>query len=137
LHRLDREVSGIVLFAKTSKGASRLSQQIRERRVEKIYHALVEGDPPAEGQLEGVVDGKNARLSFRRIAPHRLEISLETGRKHQIRKQLSELGHPIVGDHRYGAKQPFAGGIALAAVRLRFRHATEDREITVERKAPF
>jgi 23S rRNA pseudouridine1911/1915/1917 synthase len=138
LHRLDREVAGVILFAKTSKGASRLSAQIRERRMEKIYGALVEGQPPDQGELRGTVDGKEARLSYRVIARRPpgaiLEVNLETGRKHQIRIQLSEAGFPIAGDARYGAKTAFeAGGIALVARRLRFAHATDPgREVVVE-----
>jgi 23S rRNA pseudouridine1911/1915/1917 synthase len=154
LHRLDRGVAGVVLFAKTSKGASRLSQQIRDRQLEKVYWAVVEGTPArAEAELEHHHalhgDGatvseqpgpgrKPARLRYRvsrRLGPRSLlEVTLETGRKHQIRLQLAAVGHPVVGDRRYGARTAFPGeGIALVARRLRFRHPTRpDETIAVE-----
>lgn len=152
LHRLDRSVSGVVLFAKTSKGAARLSEQFRERRVEKRYEALVEGHPKdAEARLvdyfveeEGrsrVVEGprsgaKMAALSYRvlerRETATELALDLETGRKHQIRLQLSKLGHPIVGDVRYGARTRLAGpGIALCSIELAFETATNASPVRV------
>jgi 23S rRNA pseudouridine1911/1915/1917 synthase len=155
LHRLDRSVTGVVMLAKTSKGASRLSEQLRERALQKTYWALVQGTPePAEATLThyhaldargasvSAAPGpgrKPARLSYRVLrtfhagpparsgpsaAPVSLvEVDLETGRKHQIRLQLAAIGHPILGDRVYGARQPFApGGIALVAKRVRFAH---------------
>lgn len=152
LHRLDKSVSGVVLFAKTSKGASRLSEQFRQRRVEKRYEALVEGLVAAdEGALvdhfvdedgrsrvvrEPVDGSKRAALAFRVLRRHasvtELSIDLETGRKHQIRLQFATRGHPIVGDARYGArtKAP-AGGIALCSTEISFRTATNDRAVSV------
>ncbi|MCX6764735.1 MAG: RNA pseudouridine synthase [Candidatus Nealsonbacteria bacterium] len=128
LHRLDRNVSGIVLFAKTSKGASRLSEQFRERSVEKIYHAIVLGRPKQKkANLINYLnkdESKNkvaisrekksgfelVELSFETISSNNkyslLKIKLETGKPHQIRAQLSFLGFPILGDKKYGA--PFA-----------------------------
>lgn len=136
VHRLDRPVSGIVVFGKTSKGASRLSEQFRARSVRKIYRALVEGIPANEAALlEGQVDGKSARLQYRVLSAvagyAELEVELLTGRKHQIRRQLSEMGHPICGDGRYGARH--AGSeIALVAKRLEFDHPTREERIVVE-----
>jgi 23S rRNA pseudouridine1911/1915/1917 synthase len=148
LHRLDKPVSGVVLFAKTSKAAGRLSEQIRAREVEKTYHALVEGNPAeatrqlvhylgsdgAQGVAVSLTPGlelKRAVLSYRKIggdATHALlAVDLETGRKHQIRAQLAAIGHPIAGDAKYGSreKSPLdSGGIALVAERLRFQHPT-------------
>lgn len=152
VHRLDRPVAGIVVFAKTSKAAARLSAQIRERTVEKTYRALVEGDRATGATLENFVsseDGfvkvhdapgpgrQSARLAFRvvRRAGDRteLEIDLETGRKHQIRAQLAHLGHPIVGDARYGARTRWqADAIALVSARMRFRHPTRPEDVSVE-----
>lgn len=109
LHRLDRPVSGIVLFAKTSKGASRLSEQFRNRTIEKTYHALVLGKPKeTEGQLvnflkknTGVSNAKRAELGYEVLMSNGkyslLRIKLKTGRFHQIRIQLALLGHPILG----------------------------------------
>jgi len=156
LHRLDRPVSGVVLFAKTSKGASRISEQIRNRTFEKIYACLVEGIPKdEEGRLvhylsrgedspavllsdQPMPGGQRCILHYRvrsRSAGRSLvEISLETGRKHQIRAQLACIGHPIVGDRLYGARSEYRkGAIALLASRISFSHPVRSEEtITVE-----
>lgn len=147
LHRLDRPVSGIVLFAKTSKGAARLSEQFRERTIKKFYHAVVEGKMnPASGTLvhrlgkdetvrraEVVEDGDEAELSYETVkAGERyslLKIELKTGRFHQIRAQLSASGHPIVGDAKYGSHEKLKDGeIALASTELIFQTATTDEK---------
>lgn len=146
VHRLDRPVSGVVVLARTSKAASRLSQQFRERTVTKIYRALVSGRPsPAEHTLVHYValradgravlhdapapDRKQARLHYRVLragSPSLVEVELGTGRKHQIRLQLARHGHPIVGDAQYGSTLPFASGaIALVAWQLAFTHPTQ------------
>jgi 23S rRNA pseudouridine1911/1915/1917 synthase len=154
VHRLDRPVGGVVLFARTSKAASRLSEQFRSGRVEKVYEALVEGRVTArEGLLEDrlVKDHKTnvvrrsseanprareSQLSYRRLRTSPsitlLEIRPMTGRSHQIRVQLAAAGHPIVGDRKYGSKRPFEDGIALRAIRLTFEHPTTKVPITVE-----
>jgi len=157
LHRLDRPVSGIVLFAKTSKGASRLSEQFRNHTVEKIYQAKVFGRPKKDrGTLinylvkneeknfvkvfdKEVASSQRAELDYEVLESNGknsiLKIILKTGRSHQIRAQLSHVGCPIVGDVKYGAKEPLADkSIALAAVQLVFETATggERREIKVE-----
>jgi 23S rRNA pseudouridine1911/1915/1917 synthase len=145
LHRLDRPVSGVVLFAKTSKAAGRLSEQFRERTVAKIYRARVLGTlkPPAgrllhfhihhEGERAvqlyeaASANTKTASLIYEtRWVDHGesiLDVQLETGRKHQIRAQLARVGHPIVGDALYGApKRPRSAGISLCALRLEVKH---------------
>lgn len=126
VHRLDRPVSGIVLFAKTSKGAARISEQIRERKISKIYHAVVEGEiKPSSGTLthflkkdeekriaiiskEGT--GDLAELDYKTVKTNGkfslLKINLKTGRFHQIRAQLAAVGHPIAGDIKYGFVSP-------------------------------
>ncbi len=151
VHRLDRQVPGVLLFARTSKAAGRLSEAFRSRRVEKYYLAITERAPEqAEGVLEhrlgplekGRVrvtrDGKEARLRYLRLEVKEgralLGIWPETGRKHQIRVQLAASGWPIVGDGRYGA-QPVAGqaGIALVAKKLTVPHPTRPEElVTIE-----
>lgn len=147
VHRLDRPVSGIILFAKTSKGAARISEQIRERKMSKIYHAVVGGelqpasgtlkhflkkdeqrkiaiisDTPQEGFMRAVLYYKTVLAADRYSL---LAIRLETGRFHQIRAQLSAVGHPIVGDKKYGAKDALLDrSIALCATELTFQTAT-------------
>jgi 23S rRNA pseudouridine1911/1915/1917 synthase len=156
LHRLDRPVSGVIVFARTSKAASRMSLLFRERRIEKRYWALLQGQiEPAAGRLAHYIappereggavrvfaelapDAKPAALQYRTLSCARqtclVEVQLETGRKHQIRAQFAEAGHPIVGDRRYGASRPFAeGGIGLVAVQLRFEHPVTKRELSIE-----
>src|SRR5262245_61476525 len=141
ISRLDAPVTGVVLLARTSKAASRLSAQFRERDVEKTYWVIVEGhiDPPAGRLVDHVrkderhrrmhiapattSDAQRAELSYVTL-PHELgplsllEAQLHTGRKHQIRVQLSHAGFPIVGDRKYGSRHAFSPGIALHSRRL-------------------
>lgn len=155
VHRLDKPVSGIVLFGKTSKALSRLNHSLRAKETKKLYWAWVEGTLPSdEGVLENfllhenfhakVVDerhpeGKKARLAYRVLEGKKertlLEIELETGRYHQIRLQMSALGHPIVGDFKYGATQPYVeGAIALHHRRLEIPHPIS--KVTMVFEAP-
>lgn len=155
--RLDRDVSGVLLLARTSKGAARLSEQFRERKVKKTYWAVVERSPPdtlrcvdrlardeqAGRTVVAAADddaGQEAILSFRVLrrftAATLIEIDLETGRKHQIRAQLAERGWPIVGDRKYGSRRPFAEGIALHARQIEFEHPTRRDPIIVEAPCP-
>lgn len=158
LSRLDAPVTGVVLLARTSKAARRLTEQFRERRVEKTYWALVDGAlQPPEGICENwlahderhrrmhivgpaVPGAQHARLAYRRLAlfsdDSLVEISLETGRKHQIRIQLAERGHPILGDRKYGSRQPWPVGIALHARRLTVSHPTGGNRVTFEAALP-
>jgi len=154
LHRLDRPVCGIVLFAKTSKGASRLSEQFRNRRVEKIYHAVVIGKPK---QKEGIlvnylvkdkvnmkaVSGgeEKAELSYEVVKTNNkyslLRIKLATGKFHQIRAQLSMAGFPVLGDIKYGAPSPLPDkSIALCATSLSFGLAAKNETKEVSISAP-
>ncbi len=148
LHRLDKPVSGVVIFAKTSKGASRLSEQIRNHTVRKIYHALVEGRLEQEqgtlvhylGDGSGGVEVKDspapglkrAELTYRALQRASrftmVEVELKTGRKHQIRTQFAALGHPIAGDRKYGASLDFGPGIGLASVSFEFAHPVRSAE---------
>lgn len=149
VHRLDRPVSGVMVFARTSKAASRLSDQIRERQVRKIYWALVNGETSAQGVMEDFIvrrrmssqiveeGGQYAKLAYRLLAYRKgvswVEIELMTGRHHQIRVQFSSRGHPILGDFRYGAKERFCeNAFALHARSLSFVHPTRRENMTFE-----
>ena len=157
-HRLDRPVSGAVVFAKTSKALSRMAALFKEKEVEKIYHAIVEKCPsPESGTLDHyltrntkqnksyihdreVSGSKHARLHYRKLASsdryHLLEIRLETGRHHQIRAQLAGMGSVIKGDRKYGAKRTNPnGGISLHARRISFIHPVKKEQIEVQ--APY
>lgn len=148
VHRLDRPVSGVVVFARTSKAASRLSDQFRRKTVTKTYWALVKGKTPKKGSLtnwilrDGVnsristkASGKRAALSYRRILYQNdtsfLVIELETGRHHQIRVQLSHIGFPIIGDFRYGSKIKFPDkALALHARSIVISHPISEERLT-------
>lgn len=141
VHRLDKPVSGIVLFARTSKALSRLNETMRNKQSKKTYLAVVEGVPNAlEGTLEHYLchddhearvsgaedpDAKRACLHYRVLEKREgsalVEIELETGRYHQIRAQFSAIGHPIVGDWKYGSSQR-GETIALHHWRLTVTH---------------
>jgi len=163
LHRLDKPVAGVVIFAKTSKAASRVSAMIRERTVSKTYEVVVEGKGPLpSGRLEGYLvwdDGarrafvgtekspgaQDVALEYRlleRIGMRsHLEVSLITGRKHQIRAQFSAMGLPVVGDTKYGSTASFPDKrIALESVRMEIEHPVRPGErlaIETERPSPF
>jgi len=157
IHRLDRPVSGIVLFAKTSKGASRIGEQLRSRSIRKMYWALVHGKmKPPSGTLTSYIKkgSKGSRLTEEKdqtaqkaiLTYHTLydkknvslmEIYLQTGRKHQIRVQLAEAGCPIVGDVKYGSPCALKDKtIRLMAKSLTFKHPTRNEIITIETPSP-
>ena len=158
-HRLDRPVSGIVVFAKTSKALERLAAMFREGEVHKTYWALCCAAPPApEGELEDLLvrnekmnktfiakpgnrEAKLARLRYRYLGPteryHLVEVELLTGRHHQIRCQLSHIGCPIKGDLKYGAPRSNPdGGISLHARSIRFVHPVQKTEVVLEAPVP-
>ncbi len=127
LHRLDRPVSGIMLFAKTSKGANRLSEQFRNRKIGKIYHAMVVGEPKKQDTLIN----DDMVLHYQLVKKEKyslLKITIEGGKYHQIRKQLSAAHLPIVGDVKYGGpKWDDERAIALCATGLTFETATDQK----------
>lgn len=145
IHRLDMPVSGIVLFARTSKALARMNELFKNRKVEKIYEAKVEGKPLhntdtlthflvreekkniTRAHIRPVPNSEKATLSFEvkyvNNSNSILRIKLLTGRKHQIRAQLGAINCPIVGDVKYGASKANEDtSIALAAVELSFEH---------------
>ena len=143
VHRLDRPVSGIILFAKTSKGASRLSEQFRDRTIRKIYYAVVEGEiKPKEGVLRNNLvkqedirksivsdEGDEAELYYQTKKYNKnysfIKVELKTGRFHQIRAQFSVAGYPIVGDKKYGSSKVFPDqSICLCSTEIEFQKAT-------------
>ncbi len=158
-HRLDRPVSGVVLFAKTSKALTRLNAMFRDQEVKKTYWAIVKEKPElSEGRLEHYLlrnekqnksiaydkersDAKKAALSYRLIAHsdtyYLLEVQLETGRHHQIRCQLAKMGCPIKGDLKYGfARSNPNGGISLHARSIEFIHPVSKKQINLTAPVP-
>lgn len=156
-HRLDKPVSGVVLFARTSKALPRLHALLRERKASKIYLALVERPPdPPEGILEhallheehqarvvptGTPQAQLARLRYKLIRKAKqgylLEIELETGRYHQIRAQLAAIGLPIIGDSRYGSNKSLSvDQIALHHLRLEITHPVTQAQLQLVAPAP-
>ena len=158
VHRLDKPVSGVLLFARTSKAASRLSEQFREGGVEKVYWAVVENWGAADtGSLEDwlrkneaahrveVLPPKTPGSQFARLlytvkARHDgltwLELRPHTGRKHQLRVQLASRGFPIFGDKKYGSPHAFGPAIALHARSLTFLHPVTKEPITLTAEVP-
>lgn len=159
LHRLDRPTGGVILLAKTSKAASRMSVQFQERKPRKIYYAITERAPSRkEGDLKHYLkqlDRKNiikahdrevkgskaSTLSYRVLQVKGkkalLEVELKTGRKHQIRVQLASIGCTIVGDMKYGQTQFLPDkSIGLIAKELSFVHPTTKELIKIEAPLP-
>ncbi|MBK9292650.1 MAG: RNA pseudouridine synthase [Bacteroidetes bacterium] len=159
VHRLDRPVSGCVIYAKTSKALSRLTNMVKNREIEKTYWAVVRNAPPnTAGRLEHfllkneklnksfVVDATKpgaqpAHLDYKLLDTSRsfflLEVKLHTGRHHQIRVQLAAMGCPIAGDLKYGDSRTLAkGAIALHARSLRLIHPVSKQELFVEANPP-
>jgi 23S rRNA pseudouridine1911/1915/1917 synthase len=158
-HRLDRPVSGVVLFAKTSKALTRLNEMFKTQQIKKTYWAIVKEKPALpEARLEHflvrnekqnksvahlkmVPDAKQAALTYRLIAQsdtyYLLEVNLETGRHHQIRCQLAKMGCPIKGDLKYGFPRSNPnGGISLHARSVDFIHPVSKEQIHITAPVP-
>lgn len=154
VHRLDREVSGVLVFAKTPEAKERLQRQWEQ--TEKKYLAIVHGSPQddsgtvssylAENQAHVVYSTKNAKHGKLSHTAYRvlkrsndfslLEITLITGRKHQIRVHLADMRHPIVGDRKYGEKDKAHRRMALHARSIAFRHPVTGEPVCFESPAP-
>ncbi len=154
VHRIDRVVGGLVLFARTSKALSRLNEAMRQSAVKKTYLACVQGvvmddegvlvdwllhgDGVAVAVPEGTPEARRCELRYRvlerREGTSLLEIDLKTGRYHQIRAQLSRAGWPIVGDVKYGGTPTDApsDGIALLSCRLAFAHPVTHQPLSFQ-----
>lgn len=160
VHRLDRPVGGVMLFAKTSKAASRLSDQLRRQCIDREYLAVVRGNPPKiEGTLEHFLvkntkenkvytmpahhkDAKQAILTYKTIGKTKnmslVAVKLLTGRSHQIRVQLSAAGCPLYGDQKYGSNVNRPGQqIALWAHTIQFEHPTKKEIIKIRSNPPM
>lgn len=154
VHRLDRPVSGLVVFARTSKALARLNRMFQEGQVHKTYRAMVKNQPPKEEDElvnwlvrnekqnksyaydHEVPNSKKAILHYRVLEKldnyYLLEIDLKTGRHHQIRCQLAKMGCPIKGDLKYGAKRSNPdGGISVQAYSIDFVHPVSKKDIFV------
>lgn len=155
VHRLDRPVGGVMVFAKTSKAASRLSSQVANHELKKTYITVVNGRVPDKGEMVDylvkdknknisyVTDknkGKEARLKFKRLGYKNgcslVEIYLETGRSHQIRVQFSSRGFPLVGDAKYNKNHDGKTSVALFAKRLEFKHPISKEILSFELDIP-
>lgn len=158
VHRLDRPASGLMVFARTSKAASRLSDQFRRKAVEKTYRAVVVGNPPDQANLVdhlwkdssknmvSVVpasqkEGKRSELRLRTLTRSNglalIEIELITGRSHQIRVQCSHAGFPLWGDYKYGDRnQPQNRNLALLSFGLAFDHPTQKERLSFKASMP-
>ena len=155
VHRLDRPVSGVMVFAKTSKAANRLSEQIRNHSFSKKYLAIVHGINLEDvgnftdyivkrndnsSYITDSVNGKICKLSYKVIERDKgrnlslVEIDLKTGRHHQIRVQFSSRGYPLYGDQRYGTND--RKQIALLAYKIEFLHPVKKEKMTFECEKP-
>jgi len=158
-HRIDRPVSGVVLFARTTKSLTRMNEMFRDGLVKKTYWAIVKNKPEKEEDRlvhfivrnpkqnksfchpDEVKDSKRAELSYKMIAASDnfflLEIDLLTGRHHQIRAQLAEIGCPVKGDLKYGfPRSNKDGGISLHARKVEFVHPVSKEEIIITASTP-
>lgn len=159
VHRIDRPVGGLVVFAKTSKALARLNDMLRKGEIHKTYWALVEGHPEkgedtlrdflvSDGRInktfiarEGAKEAKESVLKYTTVSNGErytlLEIQLLTGRKHQIRAQLAGIGHPIKGDLKYGARRSNPdGGISLLARHIEFVHPVSKTPVCLDAPVP-
>lgn len=158
IHFLDRPVSGVMVFATSSKAAERINKQFRKRTVSKNYIAIVEGVPKEKnGTLKDYLSkntkinktwvssekdskAKYCELSYELISTNnkysKLLIKPKTGRSHQIRVQLSNLGYPIVGDVKYGASFEWHKRIALHSVSLEFTHPIDKQKVLYKKNPP-
>ena len=159
VHRLDRPVAGLVVFAKTSKALARMNEMFRNGDVHKTYWAITRNRPPKEedtlthyittvernnksyASTVAKNGAKEARLRYRHIASsdryHLVEVQLLTGRKHQIRVQLAAIGCPIRGDLKYGDKRSNPdGSISLMARKIEFTHPVSGKEISLTAPVP-
>lgn len=147
IHRLDYPTSGVLLIGKTASAVTNLNRLFEERKVEKTYHAISIGRMPPNGDIDFPVDDKPSHSSFNVIGTipserfgclNLVELHPHTGRRHQLRKHLSELGNPILGDKDYGVEGLIlkGNGLYLHASSLRFVHPMTEALIRIKRALP-
>lgn len=157
VHRLDQDTSGLIVFAKNQEGKENLQEDFKQRYVRKRYYALVEGKPnKPSGTIESFlrenkflrmasvpeegIDGKHAVTHYKLLKSNEqfslLDIDLETGRKHQIRVHMADIGHPVVGDEIYGTKGGPLGRMGLHAYYLSFQHPETRKRMEFKIPAP-
>ncbi|TDQ49754.1 RluA family pseudouridine synthase [Permianibacter aggregans] len=126
VHRLDREAEGLMLIAHTGKAAAQLSNLFQQQQIEKYYRIEVRGELPEQGTFERKLDGKPAKTIYQRLQFDSqlnrsiVDVRIEHGRKHQIRRHFADAGFPILGDPRYGQNNADPRGMQLVAYRLKF-----------------
>ncbi len=136
IHRLDRETSGLMIFAYTKKAANKLSEQIRNREVRKFYEARIHGQLEGSGEINSPLGGKDALTKYNVKKTENnytfVEAEIVTGRKHQIRLHMKEVGHPVQGDYRYGPEEATKSKLKLVASKIILKDPFRSEEITFE-----
>jgi len=146
VHRLDAPTSGLVIVAKTKSARMELGKQFEERQIQKTYHAVVHGKIEEEGVISTPIEGKEARTTFRRLKVVRslqneflslVELHPETGRTHQLRIHLSDIGNPILGDKIYGPEKGLKNkGLFLSAIALKLWHPATKKHLHFKTETP-
>lgn len=147
VHRLDRATSGLVILSKTAKVHRELVKLFEERRIEKVYVAIVKGEMESQGTIDHTIEGKVAQTEFKLLSQTRsvksgtlsmIELKPKTGRTHQLRIHCSAIGHPILGDKLYDDPKRTIShkGLFLAAVRLKFIHPVTHNMLEVNISSP-
>lgn len=140
-HRLDVPASGLMLLGLDRCVNATLTEAFRHHRIQRTYDVVVLGDPGPEGEWNANLDGKKAKTFYKRIRHHQgmsqLEVKLQTGRTHQIRRHAVGVGHPVIGDRRHGgAAGRLWPRLALHASKLEFEHPQTGQWIRVESSTP-
>lgn len=147
VHRLDFSTSGLLLIAKTSSAIIHLGQQFEERKIKKIYRAIVTGKPEEKGEIKEDINGKEAFTSYKVLTRvpslytdwvTLVEIYPKTGRTHQIRKHMAHIGHPVLGDSKYGfdLKLLRGKGLFLTSTGISFRHPISGKPVSYSIEMP-
>lgn len=147
VHRLDNPTSGLLIVAKTAKALVRLGQQFENKEIQKTYVAIVNGKLPDSGTIDFDIDGLSSQTDYELVKAvpslknefvSLVKLFPKTGRTHQIRKHLSQLGFPIVGDKLYGEKESILNGkgLFLCALELSLKHSVEDIDLNIKTSMP-